>query len=160
MRFANSFALLTLALKWEHAFSSVFVEDEGVFANYRRRVRTDNPLISHPMPPNPEPYQVTYDDGTKSPLLRLRIDGDETDLSKQIWEETLDGFTVAPSGGKYVYVEVNDDSGELIETDLVVGVDDPYVSHIRKGAAAAAKKISMSNNNNNKATAIMILVLT
>ena len=104
-----------------------------------QRTRNDDPLISHPMPPNPEPYQVTYDDGTMSPFLRLRINGDETDLSHQIWEETLDGFTVAPSGGKYVYVEVNDESGELIETDLVVGVDDPYASRIRKGAAAASQ---------------------
>ena len=67
--------------------------------------------IFHPMPPNPEPYHVTYDDGTVSPLLRLRARGDETDPSFLVYEETLDGFTVKPvakAKGKYVYVDVDE----------------------------------------------------
>ena len=60
--------------------------------------------------------------------------GDETDLGHQAYEETLDGFTVKPVKGKYVYLEVDDDTGEYIETNLVAGEDDPYAARIRKDA--------------------------
>ena len=101
------------------------------------------------MPPNPNPYRIKYEDGTTSPLLRLKIRGDETDPSHQVYEETLDGFTVEPAKGKgkYVYVEVDDDTGDYIETDLVVGVDDPVSAHLKKDAATTSrnKKASLSS---------------
>ena len=84
------------------------------------------------MPPNPNPYRVKYDDGSTSPLLRLIMRGDETDLGHQAYEETLDGFTVKPVKGKYVYLEVDDDTGEYIETNSVAGEDDPYAARICK----------------------------
>lgn len=92
-------------------------------------------LTPHRMTPNPNPYQVTYDDGTKSPLLRLKTREQITSPSRQSYEETLDGFTVKQVNGKYVYLEVDDNTGEFIETNLVAGVDNPYSASIRKGAA-------------------------
>ena len=91
----------------------------------------------HKMTPNPNPYQVTYDDGTKSPFLRLKARGDIGEsVSFQAYEETLDGFTVKQVNGKYVYLDVNDNTGEYIQTNLVAGVNDPSSAGIRKGAAS------------------------
>ena len=102
----------------------------------------------HPMPPNPNPYQVTYKDGTKSPMLRIKLYGDETDSSHAIWEETLDGFTVAPSakaGGKYEYLDVDEKDGSLIETGLIAGIDDPSALNVNPEAAKRSKLTQQKN---------------
>ncbi len=101
----------------------------------------DDAFALHRMGPNPNPYQVTYEDGTKSPLIRLRIRGEETSPSHQVYEETLDGFTVKPTvEGKYVYLEVDDKTGDYIETKFVAGVDDPYSADIHANAAERREK--------------------
>lgn len=92
---------------------------------------------THAMIPNPNPYQVTYKDGTKSPLIRLRMrqEGEDEDSPVHLFEETIDGFTVSQSedgGGKYTYLDVDEESGELIDTQLVAGIDDPVSFHIHK----------------------------
>ena len=51
-------------------------------------------LRLHAMPPNPNPFQVTYEDGSLSPFLVVRMIGEETSPDHIIYEETLDGFTV------------------------------------------------------------------
>ena len=71
----------------------------------------DTTAISvHHMPPNPEPYQVSYSDGTKSPLIRIKVLGALVDSAAHlIYEETLDGYTVQPpvkKGGKYTYLHI------------------------------------------------------
>jgi len=101
----------------------------------------DNGNQAHRMEPNPNPYRVIYDDGTTSPFLRLRIQGEENSPLHQIYEETLDSFTVKSVEGKYVYLEVDDNTGEYIETDLVFGVDNPYSAHIHTDAAKRREKV-------------------
>ena len=96
------------------------------------------------MQPNPKPYQVTYDDGTQSPLLRIKVKdrGDSESTSNPLimsYEETLDGYAVQPStrkDGKYVYVDLNTTSGDFMDTNLVAGVDDPYQMGISKNVAS------------------------
>ena len=56
--------------------------------------------------------------------------GDETDSEHQAYEGTLDGFTVKPVEGMYVYLDVDDDTGVYIETNLIAGEDDPYAARI------------------------------
>ena len=102
----------------------------------------------HPMPPNPNPYQVTYKDGTESPMLRIKMRGEESDSSHIIWEETLDGFTVAPSskaGGKYEYLDLDEKDGSLIETGLIAGVDDPSALNLIPEAAQRSKLVQHKN---------------
>ena len=99
----------------------------------------DEVHIPHGMAPNPNSYQVTYDDGTKSPLIRLKSRGAIGQGTFQAYEETLDGFTVKQVNGKYIYLEVDDDTGEYIETNLIAGVDDPSSAGIRKGAASRVR---------------------
>lgn len=94
----------------------------------------------HAMTPNPLPYTITYDDGTETPPIQLKMLGDvDESLSPPIsWEETLIGkntFTVKPSNGKYVYVDVDTRTGRLKDTSLVVGVDDPDRARVHKNAA-------------------------
>ena len=61
--------------------------------------------------------------------------GDETDSEHQAYEGTLDGFTVKPVEGMYVYLDVDDDTGVYIETNLIAREDDPYAARIRKDAS-------------------------
>ncbi len=106
----------------------------------------DSALKLHSMPPNPLPYQVTYEDGSQSPLLRLKMKGDE--LSSEVYEETLDGFTVGPStdlGGKYTYRDVNMETGDLIDTGLVAGEADPYSMKVHKNAAVESSLMKAKN---------------
>ena len=98
-------------------------------------------LSLHTMTPNPNPYQITYEDGTKSPLIQLKVEGDEFD--GKVYEETLDGFTVTPiQGGKYyTYLDVDEKTGDTVETNLIAGVDDPYASKVHKQAFKRAQEI-------------------
>jgi len=116
------------------------------------------PLL-HPMPPNPKPYQVTYEDGTVSPQIYIKMFGDEASSSHTIYEETSDGFTVTLVGGKYEYMDVDETSFELYATGLVAGVDDPYNSEIKKGTksgqhllkhAATEKRKRIANRDERK----------
>ena len=100
----------------------------------------DNGNQAHRMEPNPNPYRVIYDDGTTSPFLRLRIQGEENSPLHQIYEETLDSFMVKSVEGKYANLEVDNNTREYIETDLVFGVDDPYSAHIHTDAAKRRQK--------------------
>ena len=84
------------------------------------------------MPPDPGPYRVKYDNGSTLPLLCLIMRGNETDSEHQAYEGTLDGFTVKPVGGMYVCLDVGDDTGVCIETNLIAGEDDPYAARICK----------------------------
>ena len=87
------------------------------------------------MTPNPQPYQVEYYDGTRSPKIRVRVKGALTSPSSIIYEETLEGYTVIQgTGEKYVYVDIDDKTGNFIETNLIAGIDNP--SKLRKGAAS------------------------
>ena len=101
----------------------------------------DSTISLHIMPPNPNPYQITYEDGTKSPLIQLKVEGDEFDGN--IHEDTLDGFTVAPiQGGKYyTYLDVDEKTGDTFETNLVAGIDDPYTSKVHKEPFKRAQEI-------------------
>ena len=118
--------LALLRLDVAHAASSF---DELSFQAATKSIRklhrkNDNPLTIHPMPPNPEPYSVNYADGTKSPLIRIQMHGDESQ-GAEIYEETLDGFTVVPpakKGAKYEYLDVNEKTGDLVRTGLIVGI--------------------------------------
>ncbi len=54
----------------------------------------------HRMTPNPNTYNITYDDGTVSPQLRLKVlygEVGQVGEERVTFEETLDGFTVVPS---------------------------------------------------------------
>lgn len=100
--------------------------------------------IAHTMGPNPKPYRISYDDGTESPPILLRVKGEGSKSKPQmVYEETLDGYTVRPSklvgrngSPYYVYVDVNATSGDLINTNLIAGIDDPYKFRIPKEAAS------------------------
>ncbi len=99
--------------------------------------------VIHTMSPNPEPYQVVYDDGTKSPLLQLRVEGDVSSSAPLIYEETLDGFTVKLNKRtrKYTYLNVDLATGDMIETDFVAGEDDPYLYKVAKNAVRQGQQI-------------------
>lgn len=110
----------------------------------------------HAMPPNPNPYQVTSDDGKiVSPPIHLVVTGELTSTSTDIYEETEDGYTVELSeGGEYKYLNVNH-KGDLITTNLVAGKDDPSTSQlkIKKNAAskaAAIKKAALERDIESK----------
>ncbi len=109
----------------------------------------------HPENPNPEPYKISYEDGTESPSIRLRLWGDDHD-SSITFEETLNGFTVGPSttndarGGTlkyYTYRDVNLKTGELFDTGLIVGKANPQSNNINKFAAAKSERIKKNNEN-------------
>ena len=114
-------------------------------ANAVSKYDKHSPLQAHPMPPVPKPYQVEYDDGTKSPMMRLKIRGDEEE-HHLIYEETLDGYTVGPSakhGGKYTYLDVDMHTGELVDTGLVFGQDNPNSKNVHKGAATKSDALKI-----------------
>ena len=52
------------------------------------------------MTPNPNAYNITYDDGTVSPMLRLKIIGGEVTSSASevhgVYEETMDSQSKIP----------------------------------------------------------------
>ena len=81
-------------------------------------------LDIHPMTPNPKPYKITYDDGTESPWIQIKMRGGDIDSfsSTLIWEETLEGFTVGLSSTEqrgmkyYTYRDVNLKTGDLVRS--------------------------------------------
>ena len=94
------------------------------------------------MTPNPEPYQVNYNDGTKSPLLKIR--SITSSLSDElVYEETLDGFAVKlnQSTKKYTYLKVDLTTGDIIDTGLIAGEDDPYLYKVAKSAVKWGQQI-------------------
>ncbi len=96
----------------------------------------------HTMTPNPEPYQVNYNDGTKSPLLKIR--SITSSLSDElVYEETLDGFAVKlnQSTKKYTYLKVDLTTGDIIDTGLIAGEDDPYLYKVAKSAVKRGQQI-------------------
>ena len=104
--------------------------------------KIDDPSLHlQTMKPNPKPYKISYDDGTQSPLIQIKIRGDETS-SPNIYEETLDGYTVGPSNkhkGKYTYRDVDIKTGDLVDTDLVAGYDNPASKNVLKKAAVKSE---------------------
>ncbi len=111
-------------------------------------------LILQTMRPNPEPYSITYEDGTESPLLFIKIRGDEdrvrgNDEAPLVYEETIDGFTVQPSaaqGGKYTYFDIDVETGDLIDTGLVAGEANPELMKVHKHAATMSEDLKVPNN--------------
>ena len=103
----------------------------------------------HFMTPNPNPYEVEYEDGTKSPPITLKSNGGLFGGSHLIWEETDAGFTVTPSSslGTYVYMDVDNDTGDLVETTMVVGVDNPSQALIMKNAAMRSTNMRAARLN-------------
>ena len=112
------------------------VKIEAAAPHYHESFDTED--VVHPMGPNPNPYQVEYANGQKSPLIRLKIRGMLTSSSHQIYEETLEGFTVKYVNGTYIYYDVNEKTGEYIDTGVVAvaGADKPNKSYGIKPSAA------------------------
>ena len=108
----------------------------------------DDSRTIHPMPPNPQPYQVTYDDGTKSPPIVLKARGEITSSSHEIYEETLDGFVVQlnVNSNMYTYLDVDPITGALIDTGLVAGHDSPYLNKVTKSAATKSHEIKATSS--------------
>jgi len=108
----------------------------------------DDSRTIHPMPPNPQPYQVTYDDGTKSPPIVLKARGEITSSSHEIYEETLDGFVVQlnMNSNMYTYLDVDPITGALIDTGLVAGHDSPYLNKVTKSAATKSHEIKATSS--------------
>ena len=93
---------------------------QDVFATTDRNndIRPSSPLRVHS--PNPVPYQVTYDDGTKSPPIKLRLKGDLHLQTHEVFEETEDGYTVTVGrNGRYFYVDFDEEKGKLVKTKFV-----------------------------------------
>lgn len=113
----------------------------------------------HPEVPTPEPYKISYEDGSESPSIRLKVIG-ELFESPNIYEETLDGFTVGPrtknnGGGSsnkkyYTYRDVNLETGDLFDTGLIVGKVDPQSNKINKHAATKSAQIKKKKKENRR----------
>jgi len=121
-----------------------------ILASYHNPNYIEAPTSLHPVTPNPNPFQVTYEDGTESPPLYVQMiysmAGDLTSSSPLIFEEDVSGFTVerSHSDGKYMYVDVDDATGEFVKTGLIVGVDNPVVSGLQTNAAEKKHAIQSS----------------
>jgi M6 family metalloprotease-like protein len=140
MKFSIQVSRLLLAFALSVPFDSITAAADVSPPARSNSGGDQDPLTIHSMPPNPEPYTVAYSDGTESPLIYLRTRGRLTS-DVIIYEETVDGFTVKQVenkfDGKYVYVDFDEASGDMIDTGLIAGVDDPYSSNIHKGAATS-----------------------
>ncbi len=113
---------------------------------------TTSSLLVHTMKASPTPYEIDYHDGSKSPLIRVHMSGEDVS-SPLIYEETLEGYTVGPSTkwkGKYSYLDVDLHTGDLFDTDLVAGIDDPSSKNINKHAATKGKKIKFEKDKKEK----------
>jgi M6 family metalloprotease-like protein len=96
------------------------------------------------MQPNPSPYQVKYKDGTMSPFIQIKVRG-KIKSNPEIYEETVDGYTVTPFKGKYIYLDIDKNNGNLVNTGLIAGRDDPYSFNVRKHAAKVRHTILKRN---------------
>lgn len=110
MRFPSS-TVVTFSLLFFTSFSctKIWTESKPYYYNHETFETLPNAMT-----PNPTPYHVYYEDGTKSPSICLRTVGKLTSQSAVIYEETLDGYTVKQNGNKYEYVDVNDKTGQYI----------------------------------------------
>lgn len=112
--------ILSLIYGYAVVAQDVFATTDWNNDNYNRTQTSSSssPLRVHS--PNPIPYQVTYDDGTKSPQIKLKLRGDLHLQSHDIYEETEDGYTVTVGrNGRYVYVDFDEETGELVKTKFV-----------------------------------------
>ncbi|KAL7426951.1 hypothetical protein ACHAXH_001136 [Discostella pseudostelligera] len=69
------------------------------------------------MPPNPNSYVETNEDGSVTPPLYLLGNGEI--------EVTEEGYTVSKIHGNYVYMEFDPTTGTMVSSGLVAGKDDP-----------------------------------
>ncbi len=89
--------------------------------------------------PNPLPYRITYNDGTITPNIFVRrkfYSSNRFDKCIITYEETEDQFTIfprTPHVDELFYAEIDDETGNFLDTGLVVGRDDPKIVPIRKG---------------------------
>ena len=151
----NTFLATTNAkrMKFTAAILSFFsIIGAGNAGELERYSNSSSLLDMHCMTPNPKPYKITYDDGTESPWIQVKMRGSIHSSTKPlIYEETLEGFTVGLSSRQrqrakkyYTYRDVNMKTGELIDTGLIVGKDDPNSSNIQKDAATKSEKLKKS----------------
>jgi len=96
--------------------------------------------------PYPEPYSWTNADGSKTPLIRVII------INNEVFEETVEGFTVRYINGYYVYMEYDSKSEALVASDLIAGVDDPKKTESKTSGNLLEKyehlKLNMKLNAN------------
>lgn len=91
-------------------------------------------------PPNHKPYSIKYDDGTKSPLMYIRsidVANSSGSFSSEVYEETNRGYTIRydETLRAYVYLDVDDSTGELINTRIIARRDDnPSTLKVRRSA--------------------------
>lgn len=97
--------------------------------------------------PYPKPYHDTNADGTVTPLIRAV--GSVEVGGQGIYIETVDGgYTVHKINGTYMYMELDEVTGFLIDSGLQAGRDDP-----EKVVGKSGKKIMKKARNKKKSAA-------
>jgi M6 family metalloprotease-like protein len=74
------------------------------------------------MTPNPQLYSENNADGSKTPLIQLIT------IYNNIFEVTVDGFTLSKINGYFMYMEYDANSGKLVSSGLIAGIDDPQTA--------------------------------
>lgn len=92
------------------------------------------------MSPNPQHYQEVNSDGSVTPLMRLVDDGED------IYEETLEGYRVESIDGIYKYLEVDPLRGDLVDSGITAGKDNPNQS-VGKSGNRLKKHIKKTKKN-------------
>lgn len=92
------------------------------------------------MSPNPQHYQEVNSDGSVTPLMKLVDDGED------IYEETLEGYRVESIDGIYKYLEVDSLQGDLVDSGITAGKDNPNQS-IGKSGNRLKKHIKKAKKN-------------
>ena len=96
------------------------------------------------MPPNPNSYVETNKDGSVTPPLFLRGNGESSGVFNVVVEVTKEGYTVSKVRGNYQYMEFNPTTGTLVPSGLVAGKDDP------KTAASETSGMMLTTNEHMK----------
>jgi len=116
---------------------------------YSTPLTTNNVDRIETMSPNPKPYQINYEDGSRSPPIYVKISGSIDSKSSMIWEETSDGFTVKPtSDGTYHYLDVDTTTGDLVDTNIVARENDNSFSKMKVRPGAVTRHLNILNENN------------
>jgi hypothetical protein len=79
--------------------------------------------------PSPHPYTEINADGTVTPSIHLKGGG----LGSTPYEVTVEGFTVQKIEGNYMYLELDDTTGMLVNSGLQCGKHDPNVDIGKSG---------------------------
>ena len=91
------------------------------------------------MPPNPNSYVETNKDGSVTPPLFLRGNGESGGFEVTV-EVTEEGYTVSKVLGNYVYMEFDSTTDTMVSSGLVAGKDDP------KTAASETSGMMLTTN--------------